>query len=242
MNLFCNHIEIQLHPSFHHLHDFLLSLPKMFENKEGTLIHNGRNQLRCIQYKGTDYIVKEHPQPNIINQWVYGNLRPAKTTRAYRNALKLQEIGVGTPQPIGYLNLFNGCLFGKSYFVTLRSSCTHRYDDLFKKRLDYEEKVFESIGKLTAKMHENNMLHKDYSLGNILFERKNNDNIYLELIDLNRMFFGSIDIRRGCKNFERLPGNEHTFRIMAKAYAEARHFNTEKCYDLIMHFHKLKWK
>lgn len=242
MSLFSNHIELQLHPAYLHLQEFMLSLPKRFLNNEGTLIHDGRNQLRCLQHDGRDYVVKEHPQPNIVNRLVYGTLRPAKTTRAYHNALKLQKIGVGTPQPIGYLNIHNGLTFGKSYFVTLQSSCPHRYYDLFTSHIDYEDDVFIAVGKLTGKMHENHLLHKDYSLGNILFKRNEDRSIYLELIDLNRMYFGIIDMHRGCKNFERLPGDEHSFRIMAKAYAEVRHFNPDKCYNLMMHYHELKWK
>ena len=82
------------------------SLPERFDREEGTLVHNGRNQLRRLTYQGKDYVVKAFRRPHVINQWVYGLLRPSKALRSYLNALTLQRIGVGTPQPVGYMNLF----------------------------------------------------------------------------------------------------------------------------------------
>jgi hypothetical protein len=38
---------------------------------------------------------------------------------------------------------------------------------------------------------------------------------------------------KGCKNFERLPGNPEMLRIMADEYAKARGFDADQCYELI---------
>lgn len=44
----------------------------------------------------------------------------------------------------------------------------------------------------------------------------------MEIIDLNRMRFGKVDIETGCKNFERLPGTHEMFVILADEYAKVR--------------------
>lgn len=109
-----NHRTLVLHPGYEQLHDFMLSLPQRFAQGDGQLIHNGRNQLRRISYQGTDYVVKSFRRPNPVNRWVYGLLRPSKALRAYRNALLYQKVGVGTPQPVGYLNIRRGWLSTKA--------------------------------------------------------------------------------------------------------------------------------
>ena len=47
------------------------------------------------------------------------------------------------------------------------------------------------------------------------------------------MSFGEIDIKKGCKNFERLDGDAKMLTIMGKEYAAARGFNEEECIALI---------
>ena len=145
-----NHCTLVLHPGYEQLHDFMLSLPQRFAQGDGQLIHNGRNQLRRISYQGTDYVVKSFRRPNLINRWVYGLLRPSKALRAYRNALLYQKVGVGTPQPVGYLNIRRGLAFDQSYFVTLTSPCPWRYEDLFTHHFDYADDVLREIGRTTA--------------------------------------------------------------------------------------------
>ena len=58
----------------------------------------------------------------------------------------------------------------------------------------------------------------------------------LDIVDLNRMDIGPIDMEKGCKNFERLPATAHMHRVMAEAYAKARGYDAEACYRLMRHF------
>ena len=235
-----NHQTLILHPKFNSLRDFMLSLPKRFKQGEGTLIHDGRNKLRCINYKGKEYVVKSFKRPNFINRWVYGLLRPSKAQRAYRNALLYQKIGIGTPQPVGYLNLRKGVAFDQSYFVTLKSSCPWRYEDLFTHTFDYADEVLQEVGRITAILHNHGLAHKDYGRANILFERLPNGKIHLDIVDLNRMDFGPLSIKQGCKNLERLPATAHMHRIIANAYAKERHLSADECYRLMRQYRSVQ--
>ena len=222
-----------LHKDYQFLSDFMYSLPKLFKEEQGKLIHNGRNQLRVFTVDGENYVVKSFKRPHFINQWVYGLFRPSKAKRSYEHSLLLQEIGVGVPQPIGYFNIRCGLLFDKSYYVCKESKCTHVYQELFESKFDYEEDVLRAVGRLSALLHNNGYAHKDFGRGNILFE-KVGEQVVLELVDLNRLLIGPLSIEAGCKNLERLPATPQMHRWIAEEYGKARGFDVEQCYNLLV--------
>ena len=222
-----------LNPRFKHLESFMHSLPERFEQNEGEVIYKGRNELRKISYEGCDYIVKAFRAPNVINRFVYGIFRPSKAKRSYEHACMFLKIGVGTPYPVGYMNVRNGFLFDKSYLVTLVSECSHVYYELFERKFEYEDEVLREIARVTAKLHSHGYAHKDYGRGNILFE-KTNEGIHIELVDLNRLAIGPLDLKASCKNMERLPATPHMHRVFAEEYAKLRGFDAEECYKLLV--------
>ena len=148
----------------------LIKLTKIAED-EGTVIHQGRNELRKMEYNGKEYVIKSFHSPHLINRFVYGIFRPSKAKRSYDHAEMLLKIGVGTPQPVGYMNIRSGLLFDKSYYISLLSTCPYIYDNLFTQQFDYAEEVFRAIGKVTARLHEHGYAHKDYGRANILFQK-----------------------------------------------------------------------
>lgn len=224
-----------LDSDFAALEPFVLSLPERMKRGEGTCIHHGRNELRILKAGQTDVVVKAFGRANIVNRYVYGTLRPSKAKRAFFNARKLLALGISTPRPVAYYNVRStlGLSLEQSYFVTLVSPCTHRYEDLFTHHFDYAADVLRAIGRLTARLHENGLAHKDYGRANILFDRHPDGTIALDLVDLNRMAVGQLDIKAGCRNFERLPATPEMHRLMAEAYAEARGFDPEECFNLM---------
>lgn len=232
MNIF-HPRTLVIHPGFKDLEEFILSIPERFDNNEGTVIHKGRNELRTMEYNGRKFVVKSFHAPNFINRFVYGIFRPSKAKRSYDHAEMLLRIGVGTPQPVGYMNIRSGGLFDRSYYVSCESTCPYIYQNLFEQKFEYEEEVLRAIGRATAVLHEHGYAHKDYGRANILFQ-KVPDGIKLEIVDLNRMAIGPLDIKAGCKNFERLPATPQMHRWMAEEYAKARGFDAEKCFELMV--------
>lgn len=228
---FINPFKGIVHPDFFLLSDFVFSLPVVFD-KEGGTIYKGRNELKSFSVGGVEYIVKSYMTPIWVNRVIYGFLRESKAARAYGNALKLLRAGVGTPLPVGYVETRHNFLLNKSYFVSLKSDCTYEYRDFAKQKFENQTAILEAIARTTARLHDNGFLHKDYSGGNILF-KETAQGVIVEIIDLNRMSFGEIDIKKGCKNFERLDGDAKMLTIMGKEYAAARGFNEEECIALI---------
>lgn len=234
-----NHRTIVLHPRFNQLGDFLDSLPERFARGEGDVIYKGRNELRRITYEGCHYIVKSFRCPNFINRFVYGVFRPSKAKRSFDHACLFYKIGVGTPFPVGYLNVRKGLLFDQSYLVTLESECSHVYSELFEHKFDYEDEVLREIARVTAVLHLHGYAHKDYGRGNILFQ-KTEKGIRIELVDLNRLAVGPLDLKASCKNMERLPCTPHMHRVFADEYAKLRGFDPEECYKLLVEYRSVQ--
>ena len=63
---------------------------------------------------------------------------------------------------------------------------------------------------------------------------KKEDGIKLDLVDLNRLAIGPLDINNGCKNLERLPATPQMHRWIAEEYAKDRGFDVEECYNLMV--------
>lgn len=98
-----------IHPDFKNLEEFIVSIPERFQRNEGTVIHQGRNELRKMEYNGKEYVIKSFHSPHLINRFVYGIFRPSKAKRSYDHAEMLLKIGVDTPQPVGYMNIRSEC-------------------------------------------------------------------------------------------------------------------------------------
>ena len=232
MNTEKRYTTLELLPEYANWHDFMLSIPDRFHKKEGTLIYKGRNQLRKFCHEGQEVVVKSFHRPNWINRFVYGILRPSKAHRSYHNGLLLKSLGIGTPQPIGYLNIRCFGLFDKSYLVTLASTCDHQFDYMLSAPEDYAD-VLREVADTTARLHDAGYWHKDYGRGNILFRKDSEGDVRVEIVDLNRMGHGRVDMEQGCKNFDRLPATPFMHQVMAEAYARARGFDPTVCCQLM---------
>lgn len=203
----------------------MASLPTRFDEGEGEIIYDGRNQLRRFVVDGRSLIVKAFRTPNFVNRIAYAWLRPSKAQRSFDYAARLRSLGIGSPAPVGWLTERVGLLFRRSYYVCLESALPYTYKDIMAGHLDpeLERRSLEAIAFVTARLHDAGMLHKDYSRGNILFGPQPDGSISVEIIDLNRIRFGSVSLEAGLANFaERLPATPEQRAIMEDVYRKAR--------------------
>jgi serine/threonine protein kinase len=231
-------MKVEVNPKYSFLETFIEVLPNLFE-KEGELLYKARNVLKLFEVDGYVLNVKKYKKPIIFNRFAYTFLRKSKACRAFENALHLLNLGFDTPEPVAFIELKTGGLLRESYFISLQCP----YKRLFRefadnKPLEGRESVPEVFGQYAARLHQAGILHKDLSIGNILFEI-DNDGVRFSLVDLNRMRFGSISPKMGLKNFERLRGNFHFFELLAKGYTTLQPIDPKKCLDLMLHFQKI---
>jgi serine/threonine protein kinase len=218
--------------------DFVRSLPQQFD-QSGEEIYRVRNIIKIFEENGIRLCVKSYKKPIFINRLVYSFFRPSKASRAYENALQVLARGFETAEPIAYIEETEGGLLGKSYFVSLvcpyPTDLRHFGHQQFYS--DENREILRLVGKLNAKLHKKEILHLDFSPGNILYQNIDGE-YHFSLLDINRMVFRPVNMREGCQNFQRLRGTEEMFNIMAEAYAKERGFDVETCQKLTLEYNK----
>lgn len=227
--------KVYVDAGFCTLTSYVKALPALFKYDSGTVIYKGRNELREMDWYGTKVVIKSFRVPNLINRIAYGVLRSSKAQRSFEYAEMLRREGIGSPAPVAYYTERNGLLFTRSYYVSLKSECPYSYVNLMRGDFPGQEEILRAIARTTAALHEKGYLHKDYSRGNILF-RHTDKGVEVEIIDLNRIRFRTVNMEEGCRNFERLPGTPEMFAILADEYAKARGFDANECLKLILKY------
>lgn len=233
-------MEIVINPKYNYLKDFIYTLPNIF-HLQGETIYKSRNEIKVFTVGNLQLNVKQYKVPSFFNQLVYTFFRPAKVLRAYTYAFKLLEKGFDTPEPVAYILFKKAGLIHQSYLVTLQSPYSHNFYEFGKGSISEREDVVKALACYTAKLHDAEVYHCDYSPGNILFE-KEGEQIHFTLIDINRMKFGRVSMEKGCANFSRLWGNTDFFYLLAYEYAQARCFDEDTCIQLIMKERNKFWK
>lgn len=220
---------LEINPQFSHLKDFITSLPQRFD-KEGTSIYQGRNKVKKFQIDKLSINVKQYCVPHLINQIAYTFFRKPKAYRAYHYAQEVIHRGFSTPTPIGYLICKSHGLISYSYFISIQIHCDGEIRDYHQSQAGEPEtqSLLEHFAIFSANLHNADILHKDYSPGNILY-LKENGKYHFSIVDINRMEFKKITCLEGAKNFARLFTHPQPLKIIAKKYAEVRGFNIEQC-------------
>ena len=200
--------------------DFLLDIKNHFKNNSHT-IHKARNELKIIEYANIQTIVKAFKIPNSLNQIVYTFFRSSKAKKSFLNAKKLQTLKINTPLPIGYIEFYDGFLFKKSFFVSKKYDYDYTIrEPLRNKNLKNREIILEQFVSFTYNLHQKGVYHKDYSAGNILVLKKDDDDFEFCLVDINRMEFKKVNLALALGNFANLWLDDEASKLIAKYYAK----------------------
>ena len=219
---------------------FIEDLPQDFDNL-GEVIYKGRNIVKIVSVNGIQLNVKSFKVPNVVNRFVYGNIRQSKASRSFTYANILIDNHINTPDPVAYIEEGNGLNFGRSYYISIHEE----FDGLMREfkwgKLEGREELLLQFARFTASMHQKGIMHIDYSPGNILYKKSDNEYSFY-LVDLNRMYFGNISQEKGCRNFCRLWGSSEMLIFIATEYAKARGFDQTQCVDMVLKYHQQFWK
>ena len=163
-------------------------------------------------------IVKRFKRPNIINQIVYSFFRRSKARRSFDYSLEVQKRGFGVADPIAYIEIKHGGLLTDSYYISLYME---RMEELREYMAVYRAEDRElrlAFARFTAQLHKAEILHVDYSPGNILVKKQAGSYVFA-LVDVNRMKFKSISVVDACKNLARLATSRKVLDEVACEYA-----------------------
>ena len=216
--------KIVINENYKEFKEFILNIKEYFRENSNT-IHKARNELKVINYKDVQTVVKAFKIPNIINQIVYAYFRDSKAKKSYENSIKLINLKINTPMPIGYIEFYRNFLFKDSYFISQKLDYLYTIREPLRD-INFEDRdiILKGFVAFTYNLHKNGVYHKDYSAGNILVFK--NDNKYdFSIVDINRMEFKDIDLTTGLDNFAKLWLDENSLDLIAKEYAKLSETN-----------------
>ena len=225
-------MKLILNPKYEHLRDYLTHLEEHFEN-EGHEIHRDRNIIRTLQVDDLTLCVKRYEEPGLKRRLQQMAYKASKSKQAYIKPLLLRERGFESPESIAYVRFRHGLKEFTDYFVCLHSNYRYSMQTLLNEPAEIQDEVITSFAHYAARLHESGFIHRDFSSSNILYD-KIGERYHFSLVDTNSMEYGkSISIEEGCRNLAQLTGNNHFFELLSKFYAQERHSEAERCYELI---------
>jgi len=226
--------KLILNPNYSSLNELLSNIQKYFDQNTKT-IHKARNELKIINHNGIDVVVKSFKVPNILRRVIYTYFRDTKAKKSYEYSLK---IGSFTPNPIGYIEFYKFGLLNQSYFISERFNYDFTIrepllDDNFKDKTN----ILKAFAKFTFELHQNNILHQDYSPGNILI-KKEDDNYIFKIVDINRMKFKDLSLDERLKNFNKLWAINDNLTTIIKEYSKLYNQDEKKCLDIALTYNQ----
>lgn len=215
-----------------HLSDWIHRLPSEYDTT-GRLIYDKRNKVRIFTVEGQTLVAKRFKQPMLHQRIDYTCIRPSKAKRAYLFALRLQELGISTPEPIACIEEYHNGLFFQGYFVS--AYCGDPDCRLLRDGLKGNEQLIHSLAQFIVEMHEKGFMHGDINLSNILYHISEDGTYHFSVIDINRSHFVSNPTRRQClRNLVRLTHVRTTMEAIVKEYAGIRQWDATQCINEMM--------
>ena len=202
--------------------NFVLNIQDYFNNAEKT-IHKARNEIKIISFNEKQFVVKSFKKPSFIKS-IYYTKNHSKAKRSYEYSIKLGDF---TPEAIAYIEFYENNKLSNSFYI----SEYFEYDYTIKEPLrqigfENKTKVLNEFAIFSSKLHDNGILHLDYSAGNILIKEKEDKYIF-KIVDVNRMIFKTLSLNEKLKNFDMLWANNENMTIIATQYAKSNNLDIE---------------
>ncbi len=209
-------IKIVINPRHEGLRSLAEQIARGGEPRDARVIYDQRNRLYAVG----DVVVKDFHRPSLVNSLVYTHLRKSKARRSYENAVELQRLGFGTPEPYAYIEVHRGVRLTRSYYLCARLGDEYRDMRYFDRQPNLPE-LLDALGSEMLRLHRAGVLVKDFSPGNVLYVRDAEGGYHFSHIDLNRMEIGVKSRRRLMENFRAMPCTAEEVDMLARAYAHA---------------------
>lgn len=199
-------------------------------NSSGKLFGDGkRNIIKLFELDGKIINVKSFKIPNLINKIAYKYFRKSKARRSFEYATFLLEKGIGTPEPIAYLENYNWIGLKDSYYASEHLECDLTYRELVEIP-DYpdNENILRQFTQFSFNLHQQGIEFLDHSPGNTLIKKGSDGKYEFFLVDLNRMnFHDQMGFEQRMKNLSRLTPKKDMIAIMSNEYAKWYSVKTE---------------
>lgn len=125
--------------------------------------------------------------------------------------------------------------------VTLQCDYGHTLYEVGNARPGDYEPLAKALARFAAKIHDSNVLHKDFTPGNVLW-KQDEEGFHFSIVDINRMRFGPVSVKQGLFNLRKFWGPKDFIRILVTEYATIRNTNVDQAVDYVMGERAKFWK
>jgi tRNA A-37 threonylcarbamoyl transferase component Bud32 len=208
----------------------LVRIPALINSDEAEVLTSGRNRnikidLVCKRQALT-VVVKAFRRPSLLKNAIDRRGRGSKARRTWQAAVHLAEAGVGTPEPVAFLERWVEERLVESYVVTRFqegiSSFTHELNNLFRHEPECAKcmALMQSVADAVRAMHDTGFQHNDLGNQNILLRRLGGEKWGdVQFIDLNRgRIRGSLTPPQRARDISRLYLPSDFLRVFKDMY------------------------
>ena len=210
-------MKYQLHEDYQQLSPLIENIEAAFQQST-RILHAERNEIRLVSFDDTDYVVKSFKVPNAVNRFAYRYLRASKAQRSYDYSRRL---GADVcPEAVAYIEQYKNTLLTKSYFISRHFAYDYSIRPVILEK-DFEQRtaILQEFVEFTHQLHQQNILHRDYSPGNILLKKQTDGRHLFKIIDVNRMQFKTLSLKERLYSFARLMVDNDTMKILIDHYS-----------------------
>lgn len=173
---------------------FVKNIRAYTESAEREVLLDSRNRVVCgeMQYadgKAVKVVIKQFRKQSHYDTMRFTVIR-SKALRSFLNALTLQELGIGTPEPVLCAEKRDGAFLLESYYVCRHIAFDFSLNKMFEGRNDVEWKlVLSALAHAVRKIHDAGYIFGDLNGANVLIQHSQHSrpDLIFYFIDLNRM-------------------------------------------------------
>ncbi|WP_313138639.1 lipopolysaccharide kinase InaA family protein [Myroides sp.] len=212
-----------IHTQYQNLKKELTEIIEAYDEIDTYIAKGTRNSIKLVELStGQKVAIKSFKKPNLINRYVYRNIRKSKGLRSFENAERLNNLGINAPHSIAYFEYVSKGALRNSYYISESIDTDITYRDLAQNQdCPNRERVLEEFVEFSFKLHENGINFLDHSPGNTLIKVREDGSHEFYLVDINRMKFDQeMSFSHRMKNLSHLTTNIQDIEKMATHYAE----------------------
>lgn len=161
-------------------------------NKSSTeILHEGRNRIGVVRIsrgdKEAEEIVVKEFRTEGINK-IKSIILHSKAYKAWRGSNQLKDCGIKTPVPVAFLEKKHGFFLEQSFFLSGMVRGIEEIRHLFPSLYGDELRLLlKELARFLLYSHQQGILHRDLSDGNILVRKDEQGKYTFYLIDTNRI-------------------------------------------------------
>ena len=219
-------------PKFKFLENSVDNFIKSFHSSGTLLVKGNRNTIRLFPTDALTLNIKAFKVPHLLNQIIYKYIRPSKARRSFEYATLLLEKGIGTPEPIAFVENYSNLGLSDSYYVSEHINADLTFRELVEiPAFKNHEEILRAFTRFCFKIHEKGIEFLDHSPGNTLVTIVG-DQYNFYLVDLNRMkFHSNMNFDERMKNLSRLTPKKEMVSIMSNEYAKLSDRTEQEIFD-----------